>query len=438
MSQVVQKRITSSDDRSEAIRQLLRITQEGAYRGLIDHDARPRVVALVSVVTRWRRYLLFLLHHFLKNKSKPLPPVLEQLLLVGIAEIILLNIPAYAAVNECVNLARSMQLPTGLTNGVLRTVARAHSSLPEPDTGNSVRDLAIRWSHPTWLTKRYIRRFGIDEATHLLRCNNAAPTYTIRVNRMQMTAEELRDELTAQNICVSRSMFLEDFLRIRSLGYLIREGYLERGICSVQDESAGLVVALLNPQPGETILDTCAAPGGKALAIACRMKGRGQLHAWDIHPNRLQKVEQQALAQGLKNIHIRAVNLLESSPMLADRVLIDVPCSGTGVLGKRADLRWRRSEADLDQLIKLQQSLLNATANCVRAGGLLVYSTCSIEPEENEEQIRSFLKRHPAYCLEYAENLIPPEVQTSEGFLATLPHVHSTDGAFAARLRRCT
>ncbi len=438
MSQVVQKYPGSSnDDRSEAVRQLLRITQDGAYRGLIDQGARPRVVALVSVVTRWRRYLSFLLGHFLTNNAKPLPAALEQLLLLGIAEIILLNVPAYAVVNECVNLARSMHFPTGLTNGVLRSVVRSQSSLPEPDTGSSVRDLAIRWSHPTWLTQRYIHRFGTDEAIHLLKCNNATPSYTVRVNRMKMTTEEFMDELTALDIRVRHAHFLDDFLRIKSVGPLIQRGYLERGVCSVQDESAGLVVALLDPQPGEAILDTCSAPGGKAMAVACRMQGRGQLHAWDVHARRLQKVEEQAQLWGFKNVHTHSVNLLDTNAMRADRVLLDAPCTGTGVLSKRADLRWNKSEADLQELITLQQRLLDAAANHVREGGLLVYSTCSIEPEENENQIRAFLKRHSAFRLEQAKDLIPSMVQTSEGFLSTLPHVHNIDGAFAARLRRC-
>ena len=211
---------------------------------------------------------------------------------------------------------------------------------------------------------------------------------------------------------------------------------MSRGICSVHDESAGLVVALLDPKPGEIILDTCAAPGGKALAAACRMQGSGQLHAWDIHPNRLLKVDESAHVQGLENIHTRVVDLLDPPEMHADRVLLDVPCTGTGVMNKRADLRWRRSETDLRDLIKLQQSLLDAAAPRVRPGGLLVYSTCSIEPEENELQVDSFSERHPNFTLEHAEDLLPAKVVTPMGYMATLPHRHGTDGAFAARLRK--
>jgi len=425
-----------SDDRRNAVQHLLRITYDGAYRSLVDRHASSKVVALVSTVTRWRRYLRFLLWCFLKNKTRPLSEVLEQLLLLGIAEIILLDAPPHAVVNAIVNLARSMRLNTGLTNGVLRSVVRAHPMLPVPDTGDPVRDLAIRWSHPTWLTRRYVRRFGMDEASILMQRNNDFPAYTIRVNRMFKDIMQLMEEFGDHDIQVSQSDFLEEYLHVHSLGPLIRNGYMERGICSVHDESAGLAVLLLDPRPGETVLDVCAAPGGKALAVACRMQGSGQLHAWDIHPNRLRKVEEMVQVQGVDNIHTRVVNFLDSPGMQADRVLLDVPCSGTGVMNKRADLRWRRSEADLVELVKLQQSLLDAAVNHVRPGGILVYSTCSIEPEENEEQVNSFLSRHPVFIPEHAGDLLPSDVVSPRGYMSTLPHRHQMDGAFAARLRK--
>ncbi|MXW13703.1 MAG: 16S rRNA (cytosine(967)-C(5))-methyltransferase RsmB [Rhodothermaceae bacterium] len=436
MNTSTQSAIRSPNDRRDAVQHLLRITQDGAYRSLVDRGAGPRVVAFVSTVTRWRRYLLFLLHFFLKNKSQSLSQPLEQLLLLGIAEIVLLDEPPHAVVNETVNLARSMRLSTRLTNGVLRSVVRSRTTLPEPNTGNPVRDLAIRWSHPTWLTRRYVKRFGVDEATRLFQRNNEAPIYGIRVNQTHTNAAQLLDELSAQGIVANPSPLLEDYLQITSLGPLIRKGYMSRGVCSVHDESAGLVVALLDPKPDEIILDACAAPGGKALAAACRMQGSGQLHAWDIHPNRLLKVDELAHVQGLENIHTRVADLLDPPEMHADRVLLDVPCTGTGVMDKRADLRWRRREADLVNLTKLQLRLMDAAVPCVRPGGLLVYSTCSIEPEENELQVDSFLERHPNFTLERVGDLLPAELVTPKGYMATLPHRHGMDGAFAARLRK--
>ncbi|MCY4205170.1 MAG: 16S rRNA (cytosine(967)-C(5))-methyltransferase RsmB [Bacteroidetes bacterium] len=437
MKKVIQADFETSTDRSDAIQQLLRITYDGAYRSLVDRSASPRVVALVSTVTRWRRYLRFLLRSFLRNKLRPIPQALEQLLLLGIAEIVLLNAPPHAVVNEIVNLARSMRFSTTLTNGVLRSVVRAHARLPEPETGDSVRDLAIRWSHPTWLVRRYVKRFSVEEAAVLLQRNNDPPAYTVRINQIFMETVQFIEELEDHGFQANQSGLLEEYVHLKSLGPLIREGFIDRGLCSVHDESSGLVVALLDPQPGETILDACAAPGGKALAIACRMGGSGQLHAWDIHPNRLRKVEEMAKKQGLENVHTRAVNFLKSSEIQSDRVLLDVPCSGTGVLNKRADLRWRRRETDLIELAKLQHDLLDAAVTHVRPGGQLVYSTCSIEPEENEMQVDSFLRRHSNFVIEHAGDFLPAATVTQGGYLATLPHRHQMDGAFAARLRRC-
>ena len=426
----------SSNDRRTAVEQLLRITHDGAYRSLIDRGTRPRVVALVSTVTRWRRYLSFLLHHFLRNSYKGLPPELEQLLLLGIAEITLLRAPPHAVVNETVNLARSMRLHTGLTNGVLRSIVRARDRLPEPDTGNSTRDFAIRWSHPTWLTRRYVQRFGRDEALRLLQCNNKTPTYSIRLCRPRADMQELLDELNSKGAALRASSNLADYYYVDSLGPLIRQGYMGRGQCAVHDESAGLVVELLNPKPGETILDACAAPGGKATAIACRMRGTGKLNAWDIHASRLQKLRDSARAQNLKNIHALETTLLDGPDVQADRVLLDVPCSGTGVMSKRADLRWRRNEDDLMKLAELQDQLLDAAADRLRPGGLMVYSTCSIEPEENELRINAFLERRTNFSLENAGDFLPPAMVNSAGYMVTLPHQHNMDGAFAARMRR--
>ena len=426
----------SSNDRRTAVEQLLRITHDGAYRSLIDRGTGPRVVALVSTVTRWRRYLSFLLHWFLKNNNQRLPPELEQLLLLGIAEITILRAPPYAVVNETVNLARSMRLHTGLTNGLLRSVVRERDRLPEPDTGNSIRDLAIRWSHPTWLTRRYVRRFGRDEALRLLQCNNKTPTHSIRLCRSRVDVQELLDELNSKGVEMRASSYLEDYFYVDSVGPLIRHGYMDRGQCAVHDESAGLVVELLNPQPGETILDACAAPGGKATAIACRMRGTGKLNAWDVHASRLQKLRDSAHAQNLENIHALETSLPDGPDIKADRVLLDVPCSGTGVMSKRADLRWRRNEDDLVRLAKLQDQLLDTAADRLRPGGLLVYSTCSIEPEENDLRISAFLERRTNFTLESAGDFLPPAMVNSAGYMVTLPHQHNMDGAFAARLRR--
>jgi len=230
--------------------------------------------------------------------------------------------------------------------------------------------------------------------------------------------------------------------RSSGLGQLLRAGFVARGLCAVQDEATGLVVSLLAPAPGDSVLDACAAPGGKALYIADRLRGEGKLLAMDVSAPRLRALD--AAARRLQSgpvLSTRAGDLraYAASPDAEtfDRVLLDAPCSGTGVVAKRADLRWRRTPEELAALVALQAALLDAAARLVKPGGLLVYSTCSLEAEENGAQAAAFLARHPHFALEPPPaGALPAEVLSPEGYLTLLPFRHGIDGAFAAALRR--
>jgi 16S rRNA (cytosine967-C5)-methyltransferase len=326
-------------------------------------------------------------------------------------------------------------------NGILRSVDRQRDDLPTPATGDVAEDLAIRQSHPSWMIRRWMDRFGGKDAEAFARWNNRRPTYGLRVNRRRATVAEVADWLDAHNVTHARSPYLDDVFRVQRLQAVIRGGLIDDGRVAVQDESAALVVRLLDPQPGETVLDLCAAPGGKATYAAARMDGEGTLLATDINAARLGLVEDAAQAQGVGDVlraeaaDARDLPGRDDVPR-ADRVLLDVPCSGLGVLAKRADLRWQRTPADLDELTTLQDELLDAAAKLVRPGGLLVYSTCTTEPEENRDRVRAFLNRHAAFALEPTGELLPTDVVADDGVLETLPFRHRTDGAFAARLRR--
>jgi len=248
------------------------------------------------------------------------------------------------------------------------------------------------------------------------------------------------DWLDAHDVTWTSSPYLDDMLRVKRLQAVVRGDLLDRGLVAVQDESAGLVVRCLDPQPDQTVLDLCAAPGGKAVYAAQRM-GSGTLHAFDIHEGRLGLVEEAAGAHDLADvIRTQAADARDlagrNDRPQADRVLLDVPCSGLGVLSKRADLRWQRRESDMDELTQLQAELLAAAAPLVRPGGWLVYSTCTIEPEENEAQVEAFLDEHPAFERVSVDGAVPKAMQTPSGDFASLPHRDAVDGAYAARLRR--
>ncbi len=442
---------TEDSARALAVRHLNRIEVGGAYAALAggedraeetDPRERRQATDYVAGVTRWRRRFDFLLRHFYRGDFDKMEPTLRQILRLGLYDLLILETPPHAALHEAVELARRLVRPgaAGLVNGILRSVLRRQDRLPAPATGDPAEDLALRHSHPTWMVRRWLARFGPDETEALLAWNNARPVYGLRAATLKASVAAFRARLDALGVAWEPSLYLDDFVRVRRLQPVLRAGLLDEGCCAVQDESAGLVVRLLDPQPGETLLDACAAPGGKALYAAARMQNRGRLLAFDVHEGRLALLRQAAADQGVAILQAEAADLRDLARRAdgprADRVLVDAPCSGLGVLARRADLRWNRAAEALAERAALQDELLDAAACLVRPGGLLVYATCTIEPEENEHRVTAFLERHPDFTRDPAHSLVPEVVVTPEGYLATLPHRHHVDGAFGARLHK--
>ncbi len=432
--------------RAEAVRQLIRVERDGAHVARLDagfddpRDAR-HVSDLVAGVTRLRRWLDFLIARFYHGDINALDDTIRQVLRIGLYELLERGTPPHAAVSEAVDTAKAVRGKgaSTLVNAVLRATVRAieANKLPVPDTGKPVRDLAIRHSHPTWLVRRWLDRFGEEETVALLKSDNARPSYSLRINMLRTTQDEFGKRLDNLDVTWRLSEYLDDFVVVEQLQPIIRGGLLAEGLCAVQDEAAGLVVCILAPQPGETILDGAAAPGGKALYAAQLMENEGRIVAVDLHEARTQLIRKSANAHGFTIIEPQTVDLRAATfDTQFDRVLLDVPCSGLGVLAKRADLRWQATPEKIEELVELQDELLDAAAHHVRPGGLLVYSTCTIAPEENAERVQAFLERHPSFSVEPAGESIPENMQTEEGFFATLPHIDGMDGAFAARLRR--
>lgn len=432
--------------RAAAARRLLRVEQDRAHVARLaageDDPRDARLVSeLVAGVTRHRRRLDFILDGFYRGDPAGLDPLLRQVLRVGLYELLVRGTPPHAAVSEAVDAARALfhAGAARLANGLLRAAARAaeRDALPVPATGDPAEDLAVAASHPTWLVRRWLGRYGEDETRALLTADNATPSFGLRANLLKTTVEDLGARLTALGVGWRPSAYLDDFLVVERLQPVLKAGLLDEGLCAVQDEAAGLVVRVLDPRPGERLLDGAAAPGGKAVYAAQRMDNRGVVVAVDAHAARTALVQGAAGAQGVAIVQAVAADLrLFEAEVPFDRVLLDAPCTGLGVLARRADLRWNRQPGDFAALTALQDALLDAAARHVRPGGLLVYSTCTLEPEENAARVAAFLERHPTFRREPVGALVPEAMQTTEGDFATLPHRHGTDGAYAARLRR--
>lgn len=466
-----------SNFRAFSVVRLLRIEQGGAYADVLsgegehtwekelDYVARtlgfrtlpldPRgqrqVTEIVAGITRWKRYLDFLIKaYYDANAYERMEPLLCQILRLGVYELVKMGTAPHAAINETVKLGK-LALRDGagnLVNGVLRSISRDQdrgtllAPKVEGDNRSHARALAVLHSHPVWMVRRWMSRYGEEETIKLMEWNNKPPTYGLRANLGRgFSGEKLLENLKELDVVCEPSSYLEDFVRISAgMQAVIQGGLISKGLCAVQDESGGLVVKILNPQPGETIVDCCAAPGGKALFMAACLQNHGKLLAIDIHRGKLHLLQEAAKHLGVESVVTTQLsnlcNFVDKSSLLADKVLLDVPCSGLGVLSKRADLRWRKTAEDIDGLLNLQSDLLSAAARLVKPGGVLVYSTCSIETQENEGRISHFLEHHADFMLKSVEGYVPSQFVTKEGFFASFPHRHYVDGAFAARLER--
>jgi len=296
--------------------------------------------------------------------------------------------------------------------------------------------LSVAYSHPQWLVERWLRRFGEEETRELLAADNRPAPMGLRVNLTRTDRETLRRALAEREVEVESARFSRHALRGQAGVAPRRIPEFSDGLFFVQDESETLVVELLGPEPGETILDLCAAPGGKTTHIQEMRGSVGRVMAVDIQQNRLSRVAENVARLRLDGVELVCADgcsLALAAPV--DRVLVDAPCSGLGVLARRSDARWRKTEASMRALLPLEQELLQAGSEHVRPGGVLVYSVCSTEPEETTMQVNRFLKDNTDFELEDAAGFVPAEVVT-DGHLLLYPHRHGTDGAFAARFRR--
>lgn len=429
--------------RLAAARELDRVERDEAFVGFArrgrggDPAFERSVTDVVAGVTRQRRHLDFLIDTFYRGNPGGLESGVRTVLRIGLFELLHTRTPDHAAINEAVDAVREHVHPrvTGLVNGILRSAARRIGDLPVPDTGDHIRDLAVLYSHPDWITARWVDRYGEEAAVRLMEYDNRRPRYGIHV-RSDM--DTVTDVLRAAGAEWEPSPLVDDFLRVDSVQALVRSGLLGRGDVRVQDEAAAMVVRVLDPQDGDRILDLCAAPGGKALLAAETAPG-ARVTASDLHEGRLSLVSSAADKAGARNVETRVMDARSPEADLIgafDRVLVDAPCSGLGVLARRADLRWRRSESDIEELTRLQDAILGGAARCVAPGGLLVYATCTIEPEENEERVQAFLDRMVDFERESCAPYLPERLLNDQGDYLSLPFETGMDGAYATRLRR--
>ncbi|MEW6227413.1 MAG: 16S rRNA (cytosine(967)-C(5))-methyltransferase RsmB [Bacillota bacterium] len=445
--------------REAALLALLEIDEQGAYAaiardralasaGLSERD-RALATELIYGVTKYRKTLDHIIGTFASRPVAQMDPPARNVLRLGAYQVFYLtHVPPPAAVSESVKLARvrGHEGMAAFVNAVLRAMVRDPGKVRFPDAATEpVAHVAVKYSHPEWMVSRWIERFGLEEAMRLCDANNERPPVTIRLNVLKVTQAQVMDSLAAAGIAARPSRYVPEAIEVQDGADLFLHPLYRDGAFFVQDTSSMLVAYVLDPEPGDTVLDLAAAPGGKATHMAERMGDRGTVVAVDIHEHRTRLVEQNADRLGLRSIKAVCADATKLPPAVTcvsfDKVLVDAPCSGTGVLRRRPDLRWHRQPKDLEELVPLQVSLLSSGAERVKPGGAIVYSTCSIEPEENSLIIKDFLKGHEDFSPDPALPYLPDTFssvfpRTGLPFVETLPHIHGMDGFFIARLIR--
>ncbi|MEO0456298.1 MAG: 16S rRNA (cytosine(967)-C(5))-methyltransferase [Cyanobacteria bacterium P01_A01_bin.114] len=420
----------------ELDRQLNRTTLSSVDRRL--------VTGLVYGSVRRQRTLDALIDQFGKKTAQQQPTDLRQILRLGFYQLRYLDqIPDHAIVDTSVELAKSHRLGklSGVVNGMLRAYIRATEvgdplKLPTHETSA----IGLLHSYPNWIIQAWQTLLPAkDEVEALCQWFNQSPHIDLRINCQQTSVEQVEAALQSAGIQTERLTHAPDALRFKAHIGNIRSlpGY-GKGWWMVQDSSAQLVSYLVDPQPGETIIDACAAPGGKTTHLAELMGDEGTVIGCDRTSSRTRKIQ-----QNLKRLQINTIATVicdsrnnTDFAKTADRVLLDVPCSGLGTLHRHADARWRQSPGSVKDLVQLQKELLAHTATWVKPGGVLVYSTCTLHPDENEGQIQYFLATHPGWMIEAPKSDSPAaQFVEPEGWVKVWPHRHDMDGFFMVKLK---
>lgn len=400
------------------------------------------LLQLVNGATKMRRRLDHEIKFHLARPSVPLSMKLQNILRLGFYQLLFTDrVPAAAAVSESVNLARKFTdlSQSRLVNAVMRSKLREPEKVKFASRENEPEKfLADFYSFPIYFVRYCLEEFGLQATKQMLLAFNKPPTVTYRVNYLKAKPEEVCALLDEHGIEYEIGKYLPEFVHINSAGLPLEAELLESGKVFVQDESAGLPVRLLNPRPGSTVVDLTAAPGGKATYAAVRMRNKGRVTAVDRSRKRLERVVENAQRLGIKIIAPVAADMADFTEGEYDRVMLDPPCSGWGTAGKHSDLRWSKTRQDITNMAKIQAKMIDRASRLVKPGGVMVYSTCTIIREENDQIVEEFLARNDKFELESAEEYFDQELVNARGFVKTYPNIENMGGAFCARLRRKT
>ncbi len=421
--------------RYAATKAIYEIFTSGAYSNValakilrsekFDDRDRRFFTELVYGTTKTGSSLDWKLSKYINRPLEKTDPKILAVLRVGFYQMFFMNkVPQSAAVNESVEIAKNVCGigASKFVNGVLRNAGRDPQKSDFPK-GDSPRALALKTFHPLWIVKLFVEEFGLEETKKLCAADNVEPPLCVRTNFLKTTREKMLEELKKIGATARESEIAPEGIIIESHGALDKFQPLRKGLCQVQDESSMTVARKLDPAEGDFVIDCCAAPGGKTTHIAELMKNRGKIIAADIYETKLEHIKMNSERLGINIIETilkDAREIGESFPGKADKILVDAPCSGLGVIRRKADIRLKKNPAEIEKLPDLQFEILSGAAKALKPGGTLVYSTCTILSRENEDVVEKFLSLNPNFKLADKEIL--------------LPHFDNTDGLFVAKM----
>lgn len=435
---------------------LVKIERSQAYSNLLLNTAirkngfTPKDSGLLTEIVygtvQRKNTLDFYLKPFIKKPLSKLDDWVVVLLRLSVYQMLYLDrVPDHAILNEAVSIAKKKGHKgiSGFVNGVLRNIQRKGVQ-PLASIKEKTLQLSIEHSHPEWLLKRWIQQLGELKTIDMCTVNNLPPSVTARVNTNKTSVDESLKKLKEESVEAQKSELCPDGIKVLS-GNLPQTNAYQAGVLTIQDESSMLVGYAVDPQKDDRVLDACAAPGGKTTHLAERMQNQGEVTAIDLHDHKVKLIDDQVGRLGLDNVQTiamdtrKAANLFQAETF--DRILLDAPCTGFGVIRRKPDIKWAKTEEDIKRIQKVQFELLESVARLVKPGGLLVYSTCTIEEEENHYQIARFLQSHPGFDWDqsFKERMpesVHPYISGNGGELQILPQYFESDGFYIACLRK--
>lgn len=416
-----------------------RALESGLSRFPLFEADRSLTTELVYGALRWRGRLDWIIRSLYHGKAEAIPNPVRQALRLGLYQLLFLDrVPPHAAVNESVRLVKQTAHTkwSGTVNGMLRSYLRDpgshHHVLSETDSAETI---AGWMSHPVWLVRRWLDRLGFDRTLQICRADNERPPIGLRVNILKTDLRSVRSRLEEEGIPCRISPLVPDWLTVRTFGPTVRR-LVDEGRVTVQDGSAALAAHLVGPEPGDIVLDAAAAPGGKTGHLAELSEDRAFILALDRRFSRVSLIRDGLERLGVRHVYPAVADSRHLPAARADKILLDAPCSGMGVIRRRAELRWRMRPGEIPKLTALQRALLHSVATALKPGGILVYSTCTVCPEENQEMIERFLSGHNAFEIESADGRVSGSVVSAQGMIETWPDRHGLDGGFAVRMRK--